>query len=100
MTRRLALLTLILAALLLAGCSASEATFPPTLATSGTGIVHVTPDMVTVSLGVNTQDSGRLGCGRREQRRCPGDHRRRRAGRRFPRRHPDDLLQRLVAADV
>jgi len=57
MTRRLALLTLILAALLLAGCSASEATFPPTLATSGTGIVHVTPDMVTVSLGVNTQDS-------------------------------------------
>ncbi len=57
MTRRLTLLTLILAALLLGGCGASQATFTPTLSTSGTGIVHVTPDMVTVSLGVQTQDS-------------------------------------------
>lgn len=57
MTRRLTLLTLILAALLLAGCGASQPTITPTLSTSGTGIVHVTPDMVTVSLGVQTQDS-------------------------------------------
>lgn len=56
MTRRLTLLTMLLAGLLLAGCSAPQAAYPPTLSTSGTGIVHVTPDMATVSLGVQTQD--------------------------------------------
>lgn len=57
MTRRRTLLTLILAAGLLAGCTTAVEAFPPTLSTSGSGIVKVAPDMATVSLGVQTQDS-------------------------------------------
>ena len=57
MTRRLSLLTLLLAAVLLAGCSPTSTAYPPTLSTSGTGIVQVAPDMVTVNLGVQTQNS-------------------------------------------
>lgn len=56
MKRKLSLLGLILSALLLVGCTAVGSTAPATLATSGTGIEEVTPDMVTVNLGVQTQD--------------------------------------------
>jgi uncharacterized protein len=57
MTHRLSLIVLILAGLLLVGCSpAVDSAVVPTLSTSGTGIVNVTPDMVTVNLGVQTQD--------------------------------------------
>lgn len=48
---------LVVAGVLLAGCSASAAPEAmPQLTVSGTGLVRVTPDIATINLGVATQD--------------------------------------------
>ncbi len=52
------LLSLFLAALLLAGCSAlSTSANERTLTVTGEATVHATPDIVTIDLGVQTQDT-------------------------------------------
>jgi len=48
---------LVIAGVLLAGCSASAVPeVKPQLTVSGTGLVRVTPDIATINLGVTTQD--------------------------------------------